>query len=813
VLVDGRRLPSPRDGAAPDTNAIPSLLVDRVEVVTAGASAAYGSNALAGVVQFALKKEVKGLQLTAQSGISDRGDASSKFAGFAWGTKLGDRLRFLVGGEYADEGSAGTELGRSWGAREVGLLSLPATRAAGTPAQLFANGVRYNDLSSGGLITSGPLRGTTFLGGEQTGKFDFGTLSGGTFMTGSTSNVGVSPFAYQDLRVPTRRGSVLGRVTADLGGSLEAWGEFGYNFLRVNSTSGTLYLRENNIIVPIDNPYLPTSVRNAMLANGLTRITIGRSNDEIGPVVARNRTDEYRGAVGVRGDLGGGWKFDSFAQWGHVDYLYNATNEVFTANYNAALYAVRDASGNIVCGNPATNPNLPAAQRALVQSGCVPFNPFGLGAPSAAALDYVTGDEQLPNSTNLYQGAVNVTGNLLTLPAGSVAVAFGGEIRREDTAVTQSPFTGQFNVGNLRSYSGQVTVKEGYFEATVPIFRDLPVFHRLDINGAVRYADYSSFGGSTTWKVGGIWEPFDGVRLRATRSHDLRAPTLGDLFKPGFNVNTIIRNPATNVSATVGTVNANNATLGPEIGDTFTAGVVLTPRTLVPNLSLSADYYNIRVANGITSFAPQTVVNLCYLNNLQQFCALVTPDATNPTGIGSVKAQPVNAAAIRTRGVDVEGNYRVPLLGVGLPGSLSLTGTLNYVDRFTTDLPGAPTQQGLYYTLPRWRYNARVQYSSDPFDVYVQMIGFGSTRYSQTVIGPEDSGYNPSSSQSISSNRFPAYAYFNLGMTVRVRPRFEFFANVDNLFDRDPPGNVFYNTANVYDLIGRRYRAGVRVKL
>lgn len=815
VLVDGRRLPSNRDGGAPDTNAVPSLLVERVDVVTGGASAAYGSNAIAGVVQFVLKRRVDGLQLTAQAGVSERGDNASRFFGAAWGTDLTDRIHLMIGGEYADEEGVGTALTRSWGRREVGLLSLPATRAAGLPAQLFADNVRYNTMAPGSLVTSGPLRGIAFLPGGQTTRFDFGTLSGGNQMTGSASNFGTSLNAYQNIKIPVERGVVLGRITADLGSGTEAWAEFGYNRLTVRGVSGFSYFREGNIRINIDNPYLPSSVRDQMVASGLTQITVGRSNDEIGPAKGENVTNEYRTALGLRGKIGGNWDWDMFAQWAHVDYLYNAVDLVLPANYNAAIYAVRDGSGNIVCGPLATNPNLSAAQIPQVQAGCVPFNPFGLGSPSAAALDYVKGDEVLSNSTNLYQAAVNVTGTLFNLPAGPVAVALGGEIRREDTKVGQSPFSGLFNVGNLRGYSGDTTVKEGYLEATVPLLESLPLLHRLEVNGALRYADYSSFGGSTTWKVGGVWEPFDGLRFRVTRSRDLRAPTLGDLFKPGFISTAQLRNPATGVTGTVNQQTTNNPNLGPEIGNTFTAGAVLTPSRWIPGLSISVDYFNIRIDNVIATFGGQLVLNQCFINNVQQFCDLVTRDPNTPTGISLVRQTPVNAGTQKMRGLDMNLAYNTSLAGIGVGGRLTLNAYGSYIDRFTISNPATPLQQNLFYTVPQFRYNVRAQYSNDRFSTYLQLTGFSSTRYNQLAVGPEDPGYNPASAQSISSNRFPAYRYLNAGFTVfaGAARKYQLFMTVDNLLDRDPPGNVFFNGANVYDMIGRTYKLGVRLKI
>jgi iron complex outermembrane receptor protein len=815
VLLDGMRLASTRDGGAPDTNSIPVMLVDSVDVVTGGASAAYGTNALAGVVSFNLKRDLEGFRGVVQAGMSDRSDNKSVAVNAAWGGRLGDNIRLLVGADYSDEKRVGSALTRGWGRREGGLIGLPANRAGDLPAQVFTEGVRFNNLSPGGLVTNGPLRGLTFLPGGQTGSFDFGTLSGGNQMAGSASNFGTSLNSYHYLKTPNRRGVIMGRVTAELGGDTEAWLDASYNFLRVFPKTGLLYYREANIVIRDDNPFLPASVQDLMAQNGLSQITIGRSNEDLGSASARNRTDRYRAAAGVRGSLGGSWKYDAFLNYGHVRYLYRGINQTFVANYNAAIYAVRDGTGNIVCGDLASNPNLSVAQRGQVQPGCVPLNPFGFGSPSEAALDYVTGEEVLVNRTDLYNAGLNITGELFRLPGGTVPIAFGVEARREDTDVSQGPFAGLFNVGNNRGYSGAYTVYEAYAETTLPILADVAFARSLEVNGAIRQADYSSFGPSTTWKVGAVWEPVTGLRFRVTRSRDLRAPTLGDLFKPGFNQTVQIRNPVTGVSASTAQINVNNPDLTPEIGDTLTAGVVLSVPLGGARVNLSADYYDIKIDDVISNVSPQNAVNLCLLNNAQEFCDAITFDAAFANGIASVQQKTYNAATQRAKGVDLLANIRAPLGLFGTQGTLSFNAVASYVDTLRTVNQSGVTQENAYITVPRWRWNLRTEYETDRWSAYLQLLGFGKTHYSEAVIGPEDEGFSPSLAQSISSNRFPSYTYMNAGISAFVGEgeRFQLFATVDNLLDKSPPSNVFFSTANVYDLIGRTYKLGVRLNL
>jgi len=587
-----------------------------------------------------------------------------------------------------------------------------------------------------------------------------------------------------------------------------------YHYLQVDNNTSYIYSRQgtNEITVLRNNPYLPQSVAAAMDANGLTQIRIGRTNEEIGPARARNRTNQYRAVLGAKGEFSSDWSWDVFGQFARADYRYRLDNEVLVANYNAAVYAVEDGNGNIVCGDPATNPNLTAAQRANVQAGCVPFNPFGLGSPSAEALDYVTNSETVRNRTDLYQFAFNVAGNLFDMPAGPVPVAFGVEARRESTRAIADPFSGLFNIGNLVGYKGKQTIYEGYLEATVPLLSDVALAKSLELNGAIRQADYSSFGGSTTWKLGASWEPFDGLRFRATRSRDLRAPDLGTLFKPGFIVPRSFTNPVTGITGEIRTVSGNNPDLGPEVGDTWTVGAVINP---ISGLSFSMDYYDIDISNVITSVDASQIATLCLVNQIDTFCNAITFDPTNPSGISQIRQVPFNAARQKVKGIDFDFSYRSGLDAIGLPGRISIAARAAYVDTHETIPPGAATAVAdLDFTVPKISWNSTIQYQLDNFTGYVQVSGFGKTKYSRTLLGPEDEGYDPGLSNSISSNRFPAYQYVNLGLSRKVgdKDQFTVYMIVNNLFDKKPPSNYFFSQSFLYDPLGRSYRVGVKAE-
>ena len=335
---------------------------------------------------------------------------------------------------------------------------------------------------------------------------------------------------------------------------------------------------------------MPAEVRSSLAAANATSFGYGRNWINLGVITGRDTTSTYRIVGGLRGDLFGDFKWDAYYQYGHVDYDQVISNDPIVANFKNALNSVRNSAGQIVCSITLTSPT----------SGCVPLNPFG-NAVDPAAKAYVYGTSEQKIALDQHVAAVNIHGNLLRLPAGPVSVALGIE-HREDIATGTADALSQstaFFAGNGGNFHGQINVTEGYFETEIPILSNLNLAKSLSLNGAVRESSYSISGLITSWKVGSVYEPSDWLRFRVTRSRDIRAPSLNELYGPPQVSTTTITDISRNSQGIGNIISSGNANLTPELGDTLTGGIVLTPHGALRGLRVSVDYYTIDLTNAI----------------------------------------------------------------------------------------------------------------------------------------------------------------------------------------------------------------------
>ena len=433
VLIDGRRhVPSTVSGLV-DLNMIPTGLVERTEVVTGGASAAWGSDAVAGVVNILLKDDLQGIQshvAYAQTGHSDYIESTVNLAG---GTAFaGGRGHVIAGFDYVkNDGIADGFRSRDWMKRSwTGTLFNygGAPRPAGVPQRVFSEDFRNGDTaSSGGVIVGGPLDNITFLGGQNTGIFTTGSLVAGTNMIGggaNNSNADLRVIDGSNLVNPIERNSALVRVKYDLTDSLEAFVE---GSRAVSSYEGFSASRrdQGTIVVRQDNAFLPTAIRNQMVNLNLATINVGRIalDDNYNYYSTLTGQQTERVAAGLKGELGGSWRWDAYYQFGQ-NHFKQRNQSTINSNFTAATDAVL-VNGQIVCRN---------MTGVGADPGCVPFNIFGRNAPSQAAVDYVRGVGINDVTYKQQAGAVNINGDLFTLPAGAVAVAAGAEYRKEEVA-------------------------------------------------------------------------------------------------------------------------------------------------------------------------------------------------------------------------------------------------------------------------------------------------------------------------------------------------------------------------------------------
>jgi outer membrane receptor protein involved in Fe transport len=824
VLVNGRRhVPSNNNGSI-DVNLIPTPLVDRVEVVTGGASAAYGSDAVSGVVNFILNDRLEGIRGTAQYGISEYGDNIEPTLSLGGGFSFGDgRGHFVAGGDFSDNKGVGTIYSRKWGRKQAGLVSFGSAATRGDlPAQGLLNDVTYSTQADGSVINSGPLRGIRFGENGTTSPFQYGTVYG-NLMVGGSNPPDANPFGNWNLRVPVRRYTGMASLNYEFSDAFTAFAEFGYG--NVRSEGFTTYHQAASLIVPIGNPFIPASVRAAMVANNLSSISVGRYETQLGGYLLDSRTETKRGTIGFKGKIAENWSWDAYATHGVSDGDQILKTNIFEGNYLAATYVVAGPNGTPVCGPLGTNPNLTPARAAQVQPGCVPFNIFGRESPSDAALDYVRYRSQ--NETRYEQNvyAANLNGEPFSTWAGPVSLALGIEHRREEASSSADPF-GRQNVGlanNGSTYEGSVKITEGYAEVGVPLAKDMAFARALDLNGAIRRTHYSSSGSVTTWKLGATWEPVEAIRLRVTRSRDIRAANIGELFSQRSATFTAsFLNPINNRTGPVNVVSGGNPNLKPEVARNWTAGIVLQPTwEWARGFRASVDYFDVDIKGVIATVAATDIALRC-AQGLTEYCSLITFD-NSPAGISDIQTVPANLNRLKTSGFDVEVAYRVPLDAIGVPGQLDLR-SLTTITRHLTRSDAATSidraGSGALGGVPSWSNNTTVSYALGAVTNTFQFRYTPSLKADATLIGPDDDNFDPKLPNSINVNRFPASMYVNYTLQFDVKTSkgnsMQLFTVVNNLLNKTPPDYsliAFVAGGNPYELIGRSYKVGARFKL
>ncbi len=838
VLIDGTRPVPTNASGTTSTSIIPLGLIKRVDVLTGGASAAYGSDAVAGITNFILKDRLDEFRGSVYGGVSQQGDNQEYGFSLADGASLlNDRLHVVFGADYNKNKGVGNIYSREWSAIEPGNsgnpISFGAARPAGTPALGWASGVEYAAQTPGGVITAGrsatgvantALNLLAFNPDGSTTKLIRGPVFG-NLMINSSSNPTATPIAQWQLKEPLSQFAGLTRATYDITDTTSA-------YVMVNYAQSHVFAVSQFHQTPVDtilatNPYLPASMKALMAANNIAQIDLGRVDTEWLGTTGDNDSSTIQVSTGIKGKVFTKFNWDLSYNFGRsfLDSRVYGTRE---ANLAAATYAVTDSSGNIVCGPLATNPNFATAkltntiQVANVQPGCVPLNPFGVGNSSAAARAYVAGLEYTTDTMLRHDFAANLNGSLFSLPAGPVSFAAGGEYRFDSLKQVADPLQiqGVYSSGNNKTFSGHTNVTEGYLEVEAPLLSDMTAIKALGVNAAVRHTDYKISGAVTTWKVGGTYEHFDGLLFRGTRSQDIRAPSLSDLFLiGGISATGSFTNPFNGQSARLPVQTVGNPSLTPEQAETSTVGFAYNFKNgFLSGAHLAVDYYRIKVSNVIASVAATDILARCY-QGVSTYCSAIQFDKST-FGIAKILTQPFNQALLDEQGVDIEAGYHSSLERLGLPGAFDLSVFASNLQSLKqTDRPGPSgvtvNNAGFQNGAPRWVVSTYLNYQLDPYTVGLEMKAFTSIGYNPINVGPGQTGYDPSLSNSINQNVFPGLVYFNLNGTYEVptigHP--QVFANVNNLFDRHPP--LFAIAAinlggNPYDYVGRTFKFGVR---
>src|SRR5690606_37950780 len=410
VLVDGRRFPpqiNALEGYQVDLNQVPSLLVDRVEVVTGGASAQWGSDAVAGVVNLILKKDFHGIQAVAQYGISEEGDNEEYRLGALYGLPFaGGRGHFELAADYVKNGGVGDVYTRDWGRKAYQLVTNPAVGA--TPANLILPDVQFASVTPGGLVNNTALRGTQFGPGGAILPFTYGDYVGSTTMVGG-SNTGYNINTGADSTPALERVAAYGRASYEFSPAFVAALEYSHAWTRGGGM--TLPARDTAIRIGLDNAFLPEEVYDLMVTNNIQSFNLGRMSYDIGVAESDVTNTTDRVVVSFSGDLSdnGDWRWDGYYQYGKNVNEQTVLRNRIRSRFALAADAVYDGA-EIVCRSSLTNPG----------NNCVPINLFGEGSPSAQAIDYVTGTTQGSTNYEQHVAALNLAGNPFSTWAGPV---------------------------------------------------------------------------------------------------------------------------------------------------------------------------------------------------------------------------------------------------------------------------------------------------------------------------------------------------------------------------------------------------------
>ncbi|CAN5363431.1 TonB-dependent receptor [soil metagenome] len=830
VLFDGQRVVQSNISGQVDIGTIPTALVERVDVVTAGASAAWGSDAVAGVVNLVLNKTFRGVRISADYGDSDAGDHHNYRAQLAIGTGFADNRGHAI---FAASHSASPRIifagQRSWNSYPA-LLENPAyTPTNSEPRYVHVTHIGLSQATTGGLITGGPLRGTQFVGPDATPvPFRFGQVSGPLSVGGDAEQRNAS---LDNLTVAFRSTSLFGYANYAFTDAFKASIQLNYGDSWSHNGSVPV-TRFGNLSINRDNAFLPRPIRDRMVDLGLQTIPVGTTNlnnlptdayslDAIEgktvaiPTAVTRRTLK-RGVLSLYGEIGGGWSWKAYLQRGEVEVRQDVVNNLIPANFNRAIDAVVAPAGNtagiapgtIICRSTLTDP----------MNGCAPLNIFGVGVASPAAIAYVNvkpGQNYQLLTLTEEMVSLSAQGPLpLGFPAGDILVAAGAEQRMERGRVVTDPGAEArlYSLGNFTPFHGRYTVREAFLEAEIPLIRD-GADRSLSLNAAGRVTDYSASGRVATWKLGLTSQIDRDVRFRATVSRDIRAPILNELFSTGVATSGSAVDPNSGQNVPIFTFRTGNAQLKPEIARTWSAGVVLTPHFL-PGLTMSADYYNITITDAIATVASSQVLARCVAGEAP-FCRQLV--FGGPGGaLSQINLFPLNINRDAVDGIDFLADYRRPMLG----GVLSLKMIGNYVLRqsqdqlgMKVDYAGGIGPDNPVPGMPRARVNLAATYDRAPVSLTVQTRFIGAAKL-----------VNSWTAKDVDRNRVPPIAYVDLRASYSIDARIQVYGTIDNLFDQDPPllpgtsgqgQNVYYFTAvrgDIYDLIGRTYRLGVRVR-
>ncbi len=845
VLVDGTRwVAGGARSSAVDLNTIPSALIDRAEVVTGGAAAIYGADAVTGAVNIIMKKNVTGLHLSATNGISGQGDARQSDASIATGFKFGDgRGHFVVGGDY--ENTAPLMVGDRYSNRPSYYPN-----PAGGPELLNTNTRQLNRssvptfcLPAGACKQFYQVVGNSVVAVPQSSYTVTSPGETGAQMGGA--GVGESN-AFEDvsLRAKQAKATAYAHASYELTPAITWGGTFSFAHTYSKASPEWPAYRDDNRptnwwggttdeIATLTNPYLPSALRQFMVANGLTKIPLDRTYLNLPEGFEIHKRDNITVGSDISGKLTDKIKWQAYVRYGQVTDHITTTNMIGKNEWLAARNTIADpVTGAIECADPTARAN-----------GCQPLNFFNTAPYSQALLDYLEHERHERTKNTLLDTGGNLNGSLFSLPYGDVTFAAGFEWRRETLLTRDDPDAAKladiiFSPGEDFSRHPNLNASrdtaEVYGEAVVPLLKDLPFAKLLQLEGAYRFSHYTDEPNTNTWKAGGSWEPVPGLTFRGVYSHSVRVPNFGELYSPvspstlghindpcqaGFI--TSGANRAANCAAilpgvTLPLVNPNsnapviygggNPNLKPESSNSYTLGAVFQP-TFVHGLDFTVDYWNIKITNAITALPYTTILNACVDSTggpNPVYCNLIQRDAQG--NVVSVTANYQNLASERSRGIDFGMNYRTRLGDGAFRASLNATYLLK--ELLVAQAGKAGVDYAGEWDNPHFKFTLMTEYTLGKVTFGVNTRFISRSKYDATQ---PDSFYQ--------YPHIPAYVYNDLTLTVRPTEKYNISLGVKNVSGVQVPFElrqfnyaphlsgsnfgVFNAAGGYYDVIGR----------
>ncbi|RMB01546.1 TonB-dependent receptor plug domain-containing protein [Eilatimonas milleporae] len=851
VLVNGRRHVASRPAsAAVDINTIPQELIERVEVLTGGASAIYGADAVTGVVNFVMKDDYEGASLIVQAGDADEGDAFSYTARGIVGSNFADgRGNAVFTFEFADT-QGYTGLDRSFTRRGEQFVDnpndgdTPQNTNDGIPDEILIENRRLNFITAGGIFLD-PNTGNRFK--AENGQFLPFNLGDQTFPDGSA--IGGDGIPEQDIagsiQGDLQRVLVTGNIRYDLTEDLRFFMDTKYMNATSFALNGTGAFDIFSIGIQDDNAFLTDAQRQFMQDNNITSFSVSRSHQE----AERNSRAErelFRGVAGFEGNITETISFDLAYIHGRATNAIQQGNNRINDRFLAGIDAVIDpATGQAVCRST-IDPDAAQGVPDFARNGCVPINILGENAMSQEAIDfaYVNAFVNETVEQNVIMGTL--TGDTselnIELPGGPIQWAVGGEYRDEQAESFPSEVDqlGITFLNIIPPTTGGFDVWEGFAEVVLPVLKGVRFAEELTLDAAVRISDYSTIGSANTWKVGMTWAPVRDVRFRGTYSESVRAPNIGELFGPQSQTFQFFEDPCDtenldlgspdreancralgvpegfdqdetrgNIPGTIG----GNPNVGEEESTSFSIGMVYTP-SWARGLSLTVDYWDIEITDAIDTPLLQNVLDNCVDGSTidNQFCPLITRDPVNQQ-ITGFELTNQNLAALEASGIDFEINYLLDTesAGLGNLGTVNFRAVGTWLNEntefpFQVDPDFFDEEHGELGT-PEWAVNFNATWNIGKFSLNYELRFIDS----MLIVERDELEADPDLQDIVSTG---SIFYHDIALFYQMTDEVQLFGGVNNLtqvFPRFGLNGAGTDSA-IFDNIGRFFFAGARLQ-